>query len=87
MRRHATVKLFDSAGDVVADQAHSFDAFDPALGWFVGEPGFDLDVIRSIDTGFTAQHNNPVHVAEQIGVDGLWMLSSDVDADLGERFG
>ena len=71
-----------AGGDVVADQAHPFEAVDAPFGGFVGVPVLDRDSRQRIEPGFPAQRHYDVDVAGQRVVHRRGHLGGDVHADL-----
>lgn len=79
--------MLDSAGDVVADEAHAFEAVDAAFGGFVGVPDFDRCVVDGFDVGVAAEDDDPVEGSDEVVGELSGCLFGDVDTDLEKGLG
>ena len=80
----AVEEIGDAGGDVVADQAHAFDAVDVAFGGFVGVPVFEACVGHWVDAGFTSERDHEVDVNNGLRINECGCVSCDVDTNLGQ---
>ena len=81
---HSVEKFGDAVCDVVADQAHAFDAVDAAFGRFVGVPVLEACVGHWVDAGFTSERDHDVDVNNEVRINECGCVSCDVDTDLGQ---
>ena len=79
----ATIR--DPGGDVVADQAHAFDAVDAAFGGFVGVPALETGAGDRVDVSFSPQGDDDVDDAHLLRVNEFGRLLRYVDPNLVER--
>jgi hypothetical protein len=65
---HSVEEIGGAGGDVVAGQAHPFDAVDAAFGGFVGVPVFEACVGHWVDAGFTSERDHEVDVNNELPI-------------------
>jgi hypothetical protein len=58
------VKIGDAFSDVVADEAHAFDAFDAAFGGLVSVPALEPGARYRLDVSLPPESDNNVDIAE-----------------------
>ena len=80
-----SVKIRDARGDVVADQAHAFDAVDAAFGGFVGVPALETGAGDRVDVSFSPERDDDVDGAHQLRVNEFGLLLRYIDPNLVER--
>ena len=81
---HSVEEIGDAGGDVVADQAHAFDAVDAAFGGFVGVPVLEPGAGHGVDVGLASEGDHDVDIANELRINECGCVSGDVDADLGQ---
>ena len=79
-------KAPDPTGDVVADQAHPFDAVDAAFGGFVGVPDLDRGAVDWLNVGVAAEDDDPVDGGDEVIGELFRGLVGDVDPDFEQDF-
>ena len=77
-------QVVHAGGDVVADQAHAFYPVDAAFGGFVGAPVFESGTGHWVNSGFTAERDHNVDMANRRWINEFGCVSRDVDTDLGQ---
>jgi len=70
--------------DVVADEAHAFDAIDATFGGFVGVPDLDRGAVDGLNLGVPSEHDDPVGGRDEVVGELFRGLIGDVDPDLEE---
>jgi hypothetical protein len=58
------LEIGDARGNVVADQSHSFDSVDAAIGGFIGVPVLELDPGYGVDVGFATECDYHIDVTD-----------------------
>jgi len=79
----------DAGGDVVAHEAHAFDAVDAALGGFVGVPALDAGAVERLDVAsrprvMTTSASRTICSVMALGVSAVMSMPSSC-SDRAER--